>query len=502
MHFNKKSTGIIVTESSTSRRQLLRLLSSDDVEKIHSNSLTVLDKVGVNVKNNEALHLLKNAGCEIDPEKKIVRFPQHLVKDCLRKAPSVIRLHGRDGKHEQVVGMDNTVFNPGSSAVYFNDHKTGEIRQAFSRDLVDLSRLVDALQFIQAQSTAVVPSEVPEAIADTYRLYLVVKNSTKGMITGAFTKQGLIDMKRLLEIVAGGEEKLARRPMAVFDVCPSSPLIWSDNTCQNLVDCAKFSIPAEIIPAPQMGATSPITLAGTLVQLNAEFLSGMVISQITKPGAPIIYGGSPTTFDMRYLSSRLGSTENMMVACAAAQIARHYKLPSHAYLGLSDSKNLDAQSGLETSFGVLLGTLAGVNVVSGPGMLIFENCQSLEKLVIDNEICGMALRLAEGITTSKEALALEVISDVGPGGHYLGQKHTLKWLEGEYFTPSDVINRLTLEAERKQGSKDIVNKARETVDKILKEHVPEPLPTDVENDLRDALKDIMNRYKIKSLPIL
>jgi trimethylamine--corrinoid protein Co-methyltransferase len=278
--------------------------------------------------------------------------------------------------------------------------------------------------------------------------------------------------------------------------------MWSDTTCQNLIDCAKFSIPAEIIPAPQMGATSPITLAGTLVQFNAEFLSGLVISQITKPGSPVIYGGSPTTFDMRYLSSRLGSVENIMVACAAAQIAKHYHLPSHAYLGLSDSKSLDAQSGVETSFGVLLGTLAGVNVVSGPGMLVFENCQSLEKLVVDNEICGMALRLADGITTNKDAFAYDVIKNVGPGGNYLGQKHTLNWFEKEYFTPSDVINRLTLEAERKQGSKDIVKKARETVDKVLKEHVPEPLSIDVENDLRDAIKDIMNSYKIKSLPIL
>lgn len=487
---------------SPSRRPLLQLLSADDVENIHNDSLTILEKVGVNVKNSEAMNLLKDFGCEIDSAKKIAHIPQHIVKDCLRKTPSIMRLYGRNGKHEQIVGGNNTVFNPGSSAVYFSDHETGEIRQPLSKDLFDLVRMVDALKYIQAQSTAMVPSEVPEAIGDIYRLYLVLKNSTKGMITGAFTKEGLIEMKRLLEVVAGGEDKLAKKPMAIFDVCPSSPLMWSDTTCQNLIDCAKFNIPAEIIPAPQMGATSPITLAGTLVQFNAEFLSGMVISQITKPGAPVIYGGSPTTFDMKYLSSRLGSIENMMVACAASQVAKYYKLPSHAYLGLSDSKMLDAQSGIETSFGIILGALAGVNVVSGPGMLIFENCQSLEKLVIDNEICGMALRLVEGINVDKDAFASDVISKVGPGGHYLAEKHTLKWLDKEQITPSDVINRLTLEAERKQGSKDIVHKAREAVDKILKEHVPEPLPPDIENDLRQTLKDIMNRYKVKSLPIL
>jgi trimethylamine--corrinoid protein Co-methyltransferase len=156
-----------------------------------------------------------------------------------------------------------------------------------------LVRLVDGLEHIQAQSTSVVPSEAPKEISDLYRLYLVLKNSTKGIITGAFTKQGLIDMKRLLEIVGGGKDELENRPMAIFDVCPSSPLVWSDTACQNLIDCARFSIPAEIIPAPQMGATSPVTLAGTLVQSNTEFLSGVVISQLTRPGTPVIYEVHP-----------------------------------------------------------------------------------------------------------------------------------------------------------------------------------------------------------------
>jgi len=489
-------------EFASSKRHLLQLLSTDDIESIHNNSLTVLEKVGVTIKNNEALRLLKGSGCNVDFDKKIAHIPQNLVKDCLSRVPSVIRLYSRDGKQELIVGENNTIFNPGSSAVYFNDHETGEIRQPLSEDLVELVKLVDALEFIQAQSTAMVSSEVPEEIGDLYRLYLVLKNSTKPMITGAFTKQGLIDMKRLLEVVAGGEDKLAKKPMAIFDACPSSPLMWSDTTCQNLIDCAKFSIPAEIIPAPQMGATSPITLAGTLVQFNAEFLSGMVISQVTKPGAPVIYGGSPTTFDMKYLSSRLGSIENMMVACAASQVAKHYRLPTHAYLGLSDSKMIDAQSGFESGLGIILGALAGINVVSGPGMLIFENCQSLEKLVIDNEICGMALRLVGGITSNEDSLALNVISKVGPGGHYLAEKHTLKWLEKEQLMPSDVIDRLTLEASRKQGSKDMITRAREIVNKTLKEHVPEPLPADVENDLRIVLREIMNRYNIKSVPIL
>jgi trimethylamine---corrinoid protein Co-methyltransferase len=491
-----------VTTSVIFKRQLLQLLSAGDVEDIHAKSLTVLEKVGVNVRNDEAVRLLKTAGCEIDSVRKIVRMPGSLVDECLNKTAPSLELWSRGGKRNRIVGADNLTFNPGSCAVYFSDHVTGETRQALSKDLVDSVRLVDALGYIQAQSTSVVPSEVPKEIGDLYRLYLVLKNSVKGIITGAFTKQGLIDMKHLLEVVAGGEEELTKRPMAIFDVCPSSPLVWSDTACQNLLDCAKSEIPAEIIPAPQMGATSPVTLAGTLVQSNAEFLSGVVISQIVRPGTPIIYGGSPTTFDMKYLSSRLGSIENMMVACAGAQMGKYYEVPTHAYLGLSDSKTLDVQTGIEASFGILLGALARVNVISGPGMLAFENCQSLEKLVIDNEICGMALRLVEGIAANNDTYAIETIERVGSGGNFLGEKHTLQYFKKEYFTPSDLIDRMTLETERKRGRSDILSKARETVDQILKEYDPEPLPIYVENELRHTLQEIMKRHSIESLPIL
>jgi len=489
-------------KAGSAERPMLRLLTDDNIESIHDASLRILEKTGVIVKNNEALNLLKSSGCRVELDRKTAHIPEHLVKECLGKTHRIIKLYHRGGKNSLEIGGNNVVFNPGSSAVYFNDHESGKIRQPFAQDLVNMVKLVDALSYIQAQSTALVPSEVPEAVGDLYRLYLVLKNSNKPIITGAFTKQGLVEMKLLLEVVVGGEDALRSKSMAIFDCCPSSPLMWSDTTCQNLIDCARFGLPAEIIPAPQMGATSPATLAGTLVQFNAEFLSGLVISQTTKPGAPVIYGGSPTTFDMRYLSSRLGSIENIMTACAAAQVAKHYKLPSHAYLGLSDSKMIDAQCGIESGIGTILGALAGVNIVSGPGMLIFENCQSLEKLVIDNDICGMALRLVEGIDADPDRLALDVIGKVGPGGHYLAEQHTLKWFEKEQFMPSDVIDRSTLEASRKQTPKEMITKARDTVDKILREHVPEPLPSEIEKNLSETLKGIINRYKIKSVPII
>jgi len=456
----------------------LQLLSRDEIESIHLASTKLLEDVGVKVYNDTALRLLADAGVEVDFNNKRARIPQHLVKESLVKAPSTIRLYSRDGKHDRVLERNKITYNPGSAALFILDSKTNETRRPLSRDLADLVRLTDALEYVQAQSTALVVSDVPAAIVDRYRLFVVLKNSPKTIVTGTFSVDGLYDMKRMLEAVVGGEKELARKPMAVFDTCPSAPLKWSELLSQNLIDCAKFRIPAEILPMPQLGATGPATLAGSLVQHNAEFLSGLVMAQLTNPGAPVIYGGSPTTFDQRYATARLGAIETIMLGCSYAQIGKYYGLPTHMYLGLSDTK------------------------VSGPGMLNFENCQSLEKLVIDNTICGMALRLVNGVRVDDETLAVDLLRKVGPGGMYLAEKHIMKWFRKEQFMPSEIIDRQEWKAWKAAGSKDIVQRARVILEKTLKEHKPEPLPHDIENDLENVVRDIMKQHKISTLPLV
>ena len=351
---------------------------------------------------------------------------------------------------------------------------------------------------------AMVPADVPEIISDLYRLYIILLNSVKPMVTGAFTKEGLLDMASMLEAVVGGPEELRERPWAIFDCCPSSPLMWSDVTCQNLIDSAQRGIPAEIIPAPQMGATSPVTIAGTVVEANAEFLSGAVISQLVEPGAPIVYGGSPSAFDMRYTTARLGAIEAVMAACAFAEMGKHYGVPTHGYLGLSDSKAVDGQSSFESGAGILLAALTGVNIVSGPGMQASENCQSLEKLVLDNEYCGAAYRLIKGIDVDDIALATDVIAKVGPGGHFLAERHTRENLRKERFFPSDVLDRLSPDSWKRAGSLDSTYRAREKAGKILEEHEPYPLPEDAATALKGKLGEILKRHGIplSSLPLV
>ncbi|UCD45312.1 MAG: trimethylamine methyltransferase family protein [Candidatus Bathyarchaeota archaeon] len=479
-----------------------RLLSREDVDAIHGASLDVLEKVGVMVKNEPAIELLREVGCSIDGD--VVRIPPSLVADSIKKAPEKFQLHSTDGGPQYTVGGSNVIYNPGSAAIFFIDRETHEMRRANAADFVDLVRLTDALEHIHAQSTAMVPADAPEIISDLYRLYVILMNSGKPIVTGAFTKEGLLDMKAMLEAVVGGSEELRKGPAAIFDCCPSSPLMWSDVTCQNLIDCAEHGIPAEIIPAPQMGATSPVSIAGTVVEANAEFLSGAVISQLVEPGAPIIYGGSPSAFDMRHCTARLGAIEAVMTACASAEMGKHYGVPTQGYLGLSDSKAVDGQSSFESGMGIMLAALTGVNIVSGPGMQASENCQSLGKLVIDNEYCGAAYRMIEGINVDSVSLAAEVITKVGPGGHFLAEKHTRENLRKERFIPSDVLDRLSPDAWVKAGSLDTTYRARERAEKILRDHEPYSLPSDAAEGLQRTLEGILERHGISlsSLPIL
>ncbi|MCP8316980.1 MAG: trimethylamine methyltransferase family protein, partial [archaeon] len=306
----------------------LRLLSNDEIDKIYAGALELLNKKGVKYLNSEALRILSSEG-EVNQKDMVAKLPEDTIKESIMKAPSKIPLYDRNGRLVIVLEESSLIFNPGSVAINIIDMKSGEIRKPNSKDLIEFVRLTDSLENIKAQSTSLIVSDVREAIVDRYRLYIVLKNSTKPVITGSFTVDGVYDMRKILSLVIG-EEELVKKPIAIFDVCPSSPLIWSEVTSQNLIDCSKFMIPAEIVPMPLAGALSPVTLAGTLVQHTAEALSGIVLAQLTNPKSPIIYGGSPSIFDMRHGTTPMGSIESIMIQCCCSEIGKYLGLPTHA----------------------------------------------------------------------------------------------------------------------------------------------------------------------------
>jgi trimethylamine--corrinoid protein Co-methyltransferase len=269
-----------------------------------------------------------------------------------------------------------------------------------------------------------------------------------------------------LEAVRGSSEALRKKPLAIFDACPSPPLKWSNLTTQSIIDCARAGIPSEFVAMPLAGATAPATLSGALVQHTAENLAGLVITQLAAPGAPVIFGGSPAIFDMRAATPPMGAVESMMLSIGYTQIGKTLRLPTHGYMGLSDAKCVDAQAGLESGIGTILAALAGVNVVSGGGMMDYENCQSLEKLVIDNEICGMAYRLINGITQRDERMALDLFIDLGDSTDFLTHPHTLQWFREEQFMPK-IVNRENYQQWMAAGKPDLADLASKEAARIL-----------------------------------
>ena len=392
-------------------RPIFRLLDDELIERILAEAREVLWRLGVEVHNPLVLSLLADHGAKVDRSSRRVFLREELVDRAVASAPKGFKLYDVLGSETHDLSGRRVHFTPGSAAIHVLDGASGEIRRPSTRDCVEHFKVVSGLPDIHAASTAIVPVDVHEAVSDSYRLFLSLMYCEKPVVTGAFRIESFEVMKDMQLAVRGDEKALREKPLTVFSCCPTSPLKWSDVTSQNLVDCARWGIPTELISMPLSGFMAPVTLVGTLVQHTAETLSGLVISQCASPGAPILYGGSPAIFDLRYETTPMGAVETMMLDCAYCEIGKRLGLPTQAYIALSDAKRLDAQAGLETGIGAALAALAGINSVSGPGMLDFESCQSLEKLVLDNEICGMILRLVQGIEPREDFPSLPRFED-------------------------------------------------------------------------------------------
>lgn len=481
------------------RRPRVEFLSQAFAGAIIDEAFELLARHGVFVENADALRLLDEAGAPADGPGRRVRLPRSLVERCLAAAPSSLTLYDRTGRQAFAVGGDEVHFDPGSTAVTLVDPETRRERPAATADLVRFYRLVETLEHLHFQSTGLISLDVPHAAADAYRLYLGLRHSVKPFVTGTFRVAGFAAMRGLLAAVRGGEAGLRERPLAIFDACPSPPLKWSDLTAQSLVDAARAGLPSELISMGMTGATSPATLAGTLVQHTAENLSGVVIVQLAGAGAPVIFGGSPTSFDMRKGTTPMGAIETMMIDCAYAEIGKRLRLPTHAYMGPSDAKVIDAQAGQETAMGIVLASLAGVNVVSGPGMMDFESSQSLEKLVLDNELCGMAYRMLAGIVRRESPLALGLYDDLTEEGQFLLSPHTLRWFKIEHHYPA-LTDRDNYENWIAAGAKTMAERARADVVARLARPPAPPLGEDVLRELDGIMLSYAKTAGLDRLP--
>ena len=464
-------------------RPTLTLLDSALIQRVVNEAYQLLEEPGVQVHSDRALELLDGVGATIDKAARVARIPSDVVQRCLETVPRSFHLYDANGEPVVHYGDDDVHFDPGSAAIEILDYGTTHSRQPETRDLVAATRLAETLTAIDAVSTCMVCADVPKEIGDLYRLFLVLLDARKPVITGAFAIETWSVMHDMLVAVSGSAEALREKPIAVFDVCPSPPLLWSDITCENLIDCAQHGVPAELVSMPLTGATGPMTLLGAVVQHAAESLSGIAIHQLAGPGAPIVWGGSPAAFDMRTGTTPMGAIETLMIDSAYAQVGKSLGLPTHSYMGMSDAKIVDAQCGFESGIGAVMAALAGVNMVSGAGMLDFESCFSLEKLVIDAEIIHMARRLIAGVEPRGDSLAVEVVREVGHSGEFLEHPHTRQWFREELLIPSPVVDRDFRREWEAKGELDTVERAHQRAEKLLADWQPKDLPDEVVTEL-------------------
>jgi trimethylamine--corrinoid protein Co-methyltransferase len=463
-------------------------LSRSDAEEIHAEALRVLSTIGVFFEDKGVEEMVVRAG-GVRRDGRVL-LPESLVEDSLKTVPRRIRLYDRDGNLVAVLGEGARVFNPGSAAIRILDYGATEPRSPTLADLKNLVVLADALQGLKAQSTALVPADVPAEVRDAVRLYVVLKYSSKPVVTGAFTVENL---PLMVEMLASVREDYAGKPFAVFDVCPTPPLSWSTVTSRNLVDLARLNAPAELIPMPGLGATSPVTIYGALVQHHAENLSGIAISQAVRPGAPVIYGGSPTMIHPYYGTASITSPEAVLVSLGYRDLARLLDLPTHTYMALSDSKQVDYQAGAEAAYTAVVASLAGFDVVSGAGMLEYESVQSLEKLVLDNEAVMVAGRLTRGFDRDPAATQALAEGVLKKRGNFLALKHTRQNYRKEIRIPSV----WDLEPRARAARQALLEKAHAAVQEILSTHAPKLLEGDQLEKLDNVLAKLYRQHNLK-----
>ncbi len=446
-------------------------LTEESVRRVHQTAMRVMEEVGFEVNSPVALELFKEAGAQVDREKRRVCLARKKALELIEMAPSEVRLCGQDEKHDILLGGNRVYVGTGGTALYIYEPDTGQRRLASLVDLRRIARLVNRLENIHLFMLPTYPSELPIEQVDVNRFFAGLDNTTKHVMGGVYTLEGVKQVIRLAEIVAGSREALRQRPLISMITCSISPLKMDGQYGDLVVAIARSGIPLVCPAEPLCGATSPITLAGNLVIQTVDSLMGVILTQIASPGTPVIFGSVATSTDLRNLNYLAGSVEMGLLNAAGAQMAQFYQLPFYATGGMTDSKVLDAQSGYESALTSLLCALAGANFIhDAAGLMEFALTVCYEKFVIDNEILGMVMRAVEGIRVDDDTLAFDLIKQVGPAGNFVAAKHTRHFMRSEHYQPS-LSDRDSREEWEARGSKTSYERAADRVQQLLASHI-------------------------------
>jgi len=452
----------------------LTVLSESDIQAVQNASLEILSDVGVRVPHKDMLDRLSDVGANVDFSRQTVRLPTDIVSKALAQAGKRHILYGRDRTRQARFGYGDIVTCSSAGQYSWVEKPGGPRRSPTRQDLYQSITVADALEHITIVGAMGMPSDVPLTWRDVYMAAELVKGSAKPGHLWITDGKSLPYILEIYEIVQGGRQAHQQYPMIAGFVEPISPLGFAHTSLEILIGCAQKGLPISFGPMAQAGATAPVTLAGTLAVENAEILAGITMAQIISPGLPVTYGGIPHVMDMREMLISFSAPEQGIMAVAMTQIGKAYGLPVYINVGLGDSKLLDAQNGMERGITMMLGALAGGDLLGHLGICGADQGTSLEQLIVDNQMVSYIKRIMGAFTVNDDTLAVDLIKKVGIGGNFMAEEHTVKHFRQELWMPRG-FDRHNWDAWLAGGGKSIGDWATAEKERILSTYIPTPM---------------------------
>lgn len=471
-----------------------RTLTEKQAEEIHLASCQILEDTGMVIHHEEAAELLRRAGAYVEKGNRVY-FPGFLIKQALQTAPSRVTLYNRSGEAAMHLEGSKVHFGTGSDTLNYLDPFTLERRKWFKDDVAKAIRVCDQLPNIDFVMSMGLLADADPRMINREQYAIMVQNTEKPQVVIAEDGDTLQDIIAMAACVVGGKEKLRQKPLFMIYTEPTSPLQHPRESIEKLLVAAENGVPANFACGGVAGASVPTTVAGALVQANAEALSGLVIHQLKAPGAPFIYGYGNSPLDMRTMQAVYGTPEAVLFQGGAVDLAHYYQLPSWGYAGCCNAKVCDEQAIAESTMFTLMGALQGCNIMHDVFYMEFGLTGSLELLLISNEVIGRTRRMLRGIDTDRESLAVDAIKRVGPGGNFLGDEHTAKHFRENWLPELSDFNNY--EHWRENGGKTMAERARERIKVILDTHQPKPIPAEVQEKINKILSKAKEKFGAK-----
>jgi trimethylamine--corrinoid protein Co-methyltransferase len=460
-----------------------QVLTNKQIEQIHNASIRILETIGIRISHKEIMQRFKEVGASVDESRESVKIPERLMMESIEKTGKTFCIYGRDRSKQARFGFGERNYNSIAGEAHWVDDSCLNRRPASLDDVVTAARFGDALEHINVVGAMSDPKELPI----NYRCVAVaaelLKNTTKPITFWFYDRKSAKYILELFSAVAGSEDEAIKYPYGYPFLEPISPLKFPFHGVDLLFETCKFPLPVPIGPMAQVGASAPGTLAGTLAQENAEILAGTVIVQLIRPGTPVCYGGIPHAFDMRTTQLIFSGPEQALMAVAMAQMGKHYGLPVYINVGLTDSKTVDAQAGMEAGITLVLGALSGADIFGHLGISGVDQASSLAMLVMQDELIGYVERIMRGIEISEEKFGFDAIeSVVSEGGMFLSQDHTVQNFRKELWFPT-LLDRQFWQAWRDDNAKDMMQRCIEKKNILLETHIPEPIDSDTQKEI-------------------